>query len=263
MFFLFQPIWAAPSTSEISAALKLFNSHADATVPVPTASQLNDLVAGKVVKLLDQAHGEDKPRRALAFYYTPLPKELVWIASQDPHFVVQESTTELLMSDNMDQLRWYGHIDLPWPLSNRHWVVDVWNNHDLAQKTNDACWEHPWKKVENGLDEVIPLIKKNALPSISMDDIEEAIYTPYNQGATATISFTKDNKNDGTLIIYHATTVIGGDIPESLILQLTYAGLDKFLKDLEKRASEKVAGHYTSGHKIIYGGAGKPLPVYP
>jgi len=167
------------------------------------------------------------------------------------------------MSGKKDKLRWYGHIDLPWPLSNRHWVVDVWNNHELAQKTNDTCWEHPWKKVENGLSEVTPLIKNNALPSISLDDLEEAIYTPYNQGATATISFKKDNINDGTLIIYHATTVIGGDIPESLILQLSYAGLDKFLKDLEQRPAQTVSSHYTSGHKPIYSGAGVPLKLYP
>ncbi|MBM74601.1 MAG: hypothetical protein CMK59_04300 [Proteobacteria bacterium] len=264
MIFFFQSIWASPSESDLSAAIELFNTHAYAKVPLPEKDQLKSILSGKVVKMVDRSNGDDEPRRALGFYYTPLPRELIWIASQDPHFVVQESTTELLMSGSKDRLRWYGHIDLPWPFSNRHWVVDVWNNHQLAQKTNGQCWEHPWKKVENGLDQIMPLIAKNAIPSLSEKDLEDAIYTPYNQGALATISFeNSEQKNDGTLIIYHATTVIGGDVPESLILQLTYAGLDKFLKDLEERGKDKVTTHYTSGHQPIYSGEGTPLKPYP
>ena len=129
--------------------LLAFNKDAYASVPLLDTDQLDSLVNGKVVKIVDETNGANEPRRALGFYYSKVPRKQIWIASQDPHFVVQESTKELLLSGSKDSLRWYGHMDLPWPFSNRHWVVDVWNNHELAKNSSGSCWEHPWKKVEN------------------------------------------------------------------------------------------------------------------
>ena len=67
--------------------------------------------------------------------------------------------------------------------------------------------------------------------------------------------------NGETLIVYQAKTVVGGNIPESLILQVTYSGIDDLLKDLESRAKIRVPEHYVSGHDQVYGGDGKLIPT--
>jgi hypothetical protein len=65
-----------------------------------------------------------------------------------------------------------------------------------------------------------------------------------------------------TLVSYQATSVIGGSIPDWLVLQLTMSRLDSVLRTLEQRAQSWIPTHYGAAHEPIYGGDGREIAHY-
>ena len=247
--------------------LKEYNKHAYFSVPILNKEQLKSLLEGKVVKVIDHNPNESGPSRAVGYFISNFEKEDLWIATQDPHFTVQSSTTEFLLERDKtvpDKTMWYGYLDAPWPINDRYWVVSSWNNHSLSEKTNNLYWEHPWELLKEGPSISRKYMDQNVIKKGTKAQLDSAIYTPYNQGAWGMMSIVDTSISGNTLIVYHAKTVVGGSIPESLILQITYNGLDDLLRDLDERTRKKVPVHYVKGHDVIYGGHGKIIPPkYP
>ena len=253
--------WASPSTAEIQQALQQFNQGAVYELPTLSAQQLENLRAGKVVKVMDQQGGTTQPRRATGLLLSTASRNQLWVSCQDMHFQQQESTTELRVSlSPPDKAAWYGYLDLPWPFDDRHWVVDVYNNHSLAKATGGKAWEHPWTLVPEARAESVmtPIINQGKVKGVDMDKYHSAIYTPVNRGAWIAIDL-----GEYAIFGYHATTVVGGNIPENLIAQFVFQGMDKLLKDIDNRAQKTIPSHYSTGHKgEIIGGDGKPVGFF-
>ena len=249
---------ASPTTAEIQEALQDFNQGAVYELPSLTAQQLKQLSAGKVVKVMDQKGGTTQPRRATGLLLSSVSRNQLWVSCQDTHYQQQESTTELRVSlTPPDKAAWYGYLDLPWPFDDRHWVVDVYNNHALSAATGGKAWEHPWTLVpfERAERMMTPIVTQGKVKGIDMEMFQSAIYTPVNRGAWIAIDL-----GDHSIFGYHATTVVGGNIPENLITQFVFQGMDKLLEDIEQRAKKSIPSHYTAGHKVdIIGGDGKPV----
>ena len=255
LFMLCNMLFAGPTADSIASTISSFNTMSDTKIPTLSSSQREKLIAGKVVTLVQNGgaeKGQVAAGKAVAFYISDLPKERLWVAFQDSHFVVQESTIEkLYKSEGADKLQWYGYIDLPWPLTDRHWLVRVWNNHELAAKTNNAMWEHPWSLIPNGVDLCKDMVAKGKVKGVTEKMYSSAIYLPDSQGVWAMMDI-----EDSTLLVYSATATVGGSIPEGLMMKYLLSGLDSFMKDGEKRARNEVPKHYTSGHQQVYGGDG-------
>lgn len=251
-------VFAAPSAVEVKEALAVFNKDAVYTLPSLTAKQIETLRAGKVVKVMDRQGGTTQPRRATGFLLSTADRDHLWISCQDSHFQQQESTTELRVSlQPPDKAAWYGYLDLPWPFDDRHWLVNVYNNHKLAEATTNMAWEHPWTLVPKAgaMDTMRPLISQGKVKGVDSEKLNSAIYTPVNRGAWFAIDL-----GGHAIFGYHATTVVGGNIPENLITQFVFQGLDTLLKDIETRAEKSIPSHYTSGHSHeIIGGDGKAI----
>jgi hypothetical protein len=240
--------------------LQEYNTYAYFSVPTLRQNQVAELLKGNVVKIIDHDPEGKKPSRAVGYMISEISKSDLWLAAQDPHFTVQSSTTEFLLYQDPsvpDKMQWYGYLDAPWPITDRYWVVLSWNNHKVSVKSNNRFWEHPWELVSDGPAISRKKMDANIITKGSKSQLDSAIYTPYNQGGWGMLSISDTSIKGKTLIIYHAKTVVGGGIPENLILQLTYSGIDGLLQDLEDRARNRVPKHYVSGHKAIYGGDGK------
>jgi len=94
-------------------------------------------------------------------------------------------------------------IDMLWPLSDRHWLVQAWNNHEIRQKSNNKIWEHPWALIKNGEALMRPRIIDSAVKNVDLERFEEAIYLPVSNGSWVTIAFGKE-----TLVVYSATAAV-------------------------------------------------------
>ena len=187
---------------------------------------------------------------------TDMERNDLWIACQDPHFQLNRITQfHLIETDGIDRNLFYGFMDLPWPFSNRHWLTLSWNNHEMSARSNERYWEHPWALEKEWPLKVMPLAKTNTLGNLSIQEIEEAIFLPENQGAWVMLDL-----NIKRLVVYHTTGTVGGEIPENLMLRFLVHTMQYLMRDLETTAQKEIPKHYTTSHKVMYGGNGKPIP---
>lgn len=237
---------------EVSAAIARCSA---AVHPLPplSAEQRARLGRAEVVKIVHHAADPNAPSRAVGIALLKGGRDALWVASQDPHTTVDPSLTEFIVEQlSLDHALWYGHLDLPYPLTDRQWVVESENTHALASR---GCWEHRWSLVENGLERVRVAVATGERP-ITLERVDAALFTPVNHG-----NWLMAPLADGrTLVAYQATSVVGGSIPDWLVLKLTMSRLETLLRDLEVRASTWAPGHYRAGHAPMYGGDGRPVP---
>ena len=251
----------AATDAEVVASLAEFNRHAHFKIPVLSAKERSRLLAGDVVKVIDEAPDGSGSRRAVGFILTDASRDAMWASCQDIHFIQNSSVHELRLSlSPPDKALWYGLIDLPRPFSDRHWVVDVWNNHSLAAATEDRAWEHPWSLHAGGVAKAKAKVEAGKVPNTTLKMWEDAIETPTNLGAWVAIEL----PDGGSLFVYHAATRVAGNVPEGLMLQFVRSTLDATLKSIEARAKTKVPSHYKAGHShTVIGGDGQPLAPWP
>ena len=244
----------------IQSDIEQFNKSAYFTIPNLTEAQISELQKGEVVTILDSSAGADKPRRAMGYMLSEIPKTQLWMSCQDSHAVLQSSTKELKTKTNPDMSSdWYGFFDLPWPFSDRHWMVKSWNTQKVADSSNNKYWEHPWELIPDGATQIRPFIEAGKLPGVTIDLIDDAVYTPVSKGAWVMM----DVQSDVRLVVYHATTVVGGSIPEDAVVRYTVTTLEDLMKGMEKRAVEWVPKHYVGDHDHrILGGDNQWLPTY-
>lgn len=248
----------AASDAQVQVALARFNEHAHYRLPSLSAAQRQRLLAGEVVKVIDEAPDGSGSRRAVGLVLTPASRDAMWLACQDLHFVQSEAVHEYRMSLTApDRSRWYGIVDLPRPFSDRHYVVDVWNNHELAQQTGNLSWERPWSLVPGAVTEARGFVEAGKVPKTDLSMWQHAVETPTNLGAWVAIALP-----DGSSIFgYHAATRVGGNIPEGLMLQYVKATLDTTLLSIADRAQAVIPQHYTDAHEDVWGGDGRRVPT--
>ena len=148
--------------------------------PTLSAQQLGELTSRKSRQSHGSAGGTTQPRRATGLLLSTASRNQLWVSCQDMHFQQQESTTELRVSlSPPDKAAWYGYLDLPWPFDDRHWVVDVYNNHSLAKATGGKAWEHPWTLVPEARAESVmtPIIDQGKVKASTWISIICYLYT--------------------------------------------------------------------------------------
>lgn len=257
MIALLFPLASATTPDELRAAL----AHcARSATPMPAFddAQIAALLRGEVVRSLERPP-DDRPRRAVAALLSPTSREDLWWAAQDPHFSVVDGLVEArLRTSSADAHSWYGFLDAPRPVADRHWVVDSWNNHALAEASGGRCWEHPWRLAADGLDLARAAHERGDIRGVSSEAFASAIWVPTSEGAWFAVTTGGPN----TLFVYHTSASMGGAIPDWVVGRYIYGGLETMMRGLESRARER-PGHYVHGHAPVFDGAGRPLAYGP
>lgn len=256
------PGWAtttptAPSHDALQSALQRFNE--DAVFPLPALSDADwkALHKGEVVRTIDHpGQSVNAPKRATALLLTQSNRNQVWVACQDTHFSQNANVTDILVGSSPETGdHWYGFLDLPRPFHDRHWVVGVRNNHEMARRQPDGGWEHSWQTIEDPGQAAWPYVARGAAKGVSIKQYQEAVWTPNNSGAWLAIAIDEGH----TVLGYHAQATLGGYIPETLLLTWAKAQLDDMLLEMAERATQ-IPTHYTSEHAPLKGGDGREIP---
>ncbi|MBX2802000.1 MAG: hypothetical protein KTR31_30245 [Myxococcales bacterium] len=230
------------------------------TFPLPGVSVEDRarLLDGEVVRMIDRKPGNE-PSAAVGMAVLRAPREALWVSVQDMHAQVDPSLTEFIVEHlEGDRALWYGYFDLPRPIKDRQWVVDSTNNHRMAARTSDACWEHSWRLVPDGLERIRDTVTSTQPRGITPDHLDRAIYTPVNQGSW----FMAPIDGERVFVAYHATSVVGGLIPDWLVTQLAMSRLEELMRSLEKRALTWAPSHYRTGHEPVFGGDGNVVAPF-
>ena len=114
-----------------------------------------------MVTILDSSAGADAPRRAMGYMLSgSIANSNYGCPVKIRMRCLQSSTKELKTKVNPDKSsHWYGFFDLPWPFSDRHWMVKSWNTQKVADNSANKHWEHPWDLISDGETQIRPFIE--------------------------------------------------------------------------------------------------------
>ena len=234
---------AQPQASELASAWATHHETITAHTAAPILLSDDDfaVVAGGGIakRRLIQAG----PDRAIGVGWTPHPRSAVWVAIiDDIHNTMVEGLTEhrLGQSEAGGKLL-YQRLDLPWPLNDRQWVIEIKNDQVLAQATEDQVWSRAWALTTHRAPEVAD---------------GEALWAPTLDGGWLALDVA-----GGTMVVYQARTTIGGVVPDGLVTRWAMSTLDEMLGNLFARAAE-IPEHYSETHDPIIGGDGRPIPAF-
>lgn len=249
---------AAAAPPDVAAELARFNAGADIPVPTLTAKQRADLAAGEVVRFIEALPNDNL--RVVGFALLPAPHVSLFIASQHPRYASSASPmlTEKVLSTVGDRGVWYGIIDAPRPFTDRHWVVNNWNNHELARASDGAHWEHLWRLHPEGVEPARAVMAAGEIPGVDAEMFDAAISTPASEGGVVFL----DVGEGWTLVSYHSVFDPGGAIPERPMAELVKRSLEDYFSQLSSRALEDVPREYRAGSAPLIGADGEPIPFF-
>ena len=241
----------------VTASLEVYNEVASDPLPFLSSKQVDALLEGEVVRVRRRRpDGEDTANtaeRVTGYILIREPRVRVWLASLDPEFQASNMLTEVRLShDAAGGSRWYQHVSLPWPITDRHWVIDLGKRTDLCEATEGLIWEQHWWLADDGLRIAEQAVAAGRAPGLTPASIEKAIYLPENDGAWVLFAVT----DDVTFLAYRVRTVVGGGIPDSWITTFAMSQLEGLLRKVEKHA-QQAWRDYDPERNPIHGGDGE------
>ncbi len=145
----------------------------------------------------------------------------------------------MLSMDDDGSYRRYQHVNLPWPVRDRHWVIYCEKNVAVADYTDDRVWEHTWVLEADGLELVAAAHEEAPIDGLTEKMLDRSIYLPSNEGSWIMI----DLGDERTLLLAYMDVELGGTFPAGLVRRFTGKQLKSGL-DMFGGLAERVAGEY-------------------
>jgi len=246
----------APAVAEL---LDLYREHGSLPLPRLEADELAEIEAGEAVVSVtgtpDPDSADEVSAMALtAFQLVDAPRLLLWLSVMGGNDERDYRLTPAMLSRGPagSYVR-YQHVDLPWPVRDRHWVIACEKTTGLAAATGGRIWEHTWQLHPDGPDLLYDAHAAGRIPKLDRDDLENAIYLPSNRGAWTMIEAGLGR----TLIVARLDADLGGRFPDALVRAFTKRQLKAGLKTLAEMAT-RVDGNYDES-PVIHTGGGEPI----
>ncbi|MBX2799567.1 MAG: hypothetical protein KTR31_17960 [Myxococcales bacterium] len=219
---------AAPTAAELEAAWEAWRPQLQTHAVYPfqfTDEEWAGVAEGKVVRRRERMKGTD---RVMGLVWAPADIDTTWLAVQDGHGqVVEGFVEELLPGSTFESKLAYQSIDLPWPLATRQWVIRVANNAALRKATGGKVWERTWDLSD----------QRGAKA-----EQDKAVWLKVNEGG-----WFFAEAAGGTIVAYHARTVIGGIVPDEVATRWSFSTLTGMLERVVERIPW-VRSHYVGDH---------------
>ncbi|HCH63886.1 MAG TPA: hypothetical protein DFR83_13855 [Deltaproteobacteria bacterium] len=252
---------AALTDPELMKVLGQWKNNAALPVPMLTQKERAQLLEGKIMKRWLGPRG-GAPVGALVMVISDFSQAEIWLGSAEGHHIKGDSVESKHIVYNLpktgnEMFYWYGHLRMPMPFTNRHFVLRTMVNKSLVDATGGTCWERTWKLQEDGLAVVRPLVEAGKIPDLTVAQFDKAIYLPANLGGWLALQL----PNGQTLFGYHASSSLGGEIPDKLVNRYVMLTLGDIVDEVLQGA-RMMRTHYVSGHEPIQSGSGAPVPYF-
>ena len=188
--------------------------------------------------------------RVVGVGYWPVPRAQAWLAiTDDAPADRTDGLTERRLrgawSESPKLL--YERIDLPWPLQDRHFVIESRTNLSLAQRDR-RVWERAWTLADAHL------------PS-ARTDADGAAYdasarVAANDGSWILVEVDPTH----TLAIYSVRVDLGGNVPEGAVATWTASSVEELFASMRASASSAWTRYLARcATRPLPGGDGAPL----
>lgn len=176
----------------------------------------------------------------------------VWIAIlDDAHNGLSERITEHQLAGSVPgKKRLYQHLKLPYPLADRHWVLNILTDITLYETTKGSVWRRAW---------VLDPLGEAVFESLNPQDkrlIQDGVWTPKNQGEWLIFPV-----GEASLVIYRGLFDIGGRVPDRISKAVgSQSALDLF--NQLQSLSDQIPAHYNAQHEPILAPTGQHIPSW-
>ena len=247
--------------ADLMRVLGMWKKNAALPVPMLTQKERATLLSGKIMKRWLGPRG-GAPVGAMVMVISDYSQAEVWLGSAEGHHIKGDSVESKHIVYNLpktgnEMFYWYGYLRFPTPFTNRHFVLRTKVNKRLADATGGACWERNWKLQSDGIATVRPLVEAGKIPDLTVAQFDKAIYLPANLGGWLALQL----PNGQTLFGYHASSSLGGDIPDKLVNRYVMLTLDDIVGEVLQGAA-MMRTHYVPGHEPIQSGSGVAVPHF-
>jgi hypothetical protein len=229
LLFLIQIALALPPAATLSEDWARHQKHASKLPQFNIGLEQKDFAVLAKGEIVRKRLVLDGPDRAVGAVWSALPRDALWIAIlDDAHTALVKGLHEERISGDPggDKLL-YQHLDLPWPFTDRQWVIAIQNDVPLLNATDGGVWSRTWHLAD---------------PATVPKPDPDAIWTPMIDGSWLLIS-----AGGGTIAVYQVRTLIGGAIPMEAVTQWALRALDEMLNKMVLRAGE-IPAHYDGEH---------------
>jgi len=212
-------------------------------------NDFEDLAMGQIVKKRSKL--ADGVQRVDTMVWLPLDAPLMWLAiHDDQHNDLNEGLVEHALQVEQDGSKvLYQRIDLPIPFEDRFWVIQITNNAELYQVTEQRILERTWDLYPEGLK--LLSAKLNA-------ENEGKVWTPANKGGWRLIQI----KDQGCLVLYRVDSDVGGFVPDGFVGRFTLARMDELIERMAA-AAKAMPLHYTQEHSRVVLPGGEEISSWP
>ena len=248
---------AVPAVASDTSSLDLSNAwRTAAPYQVGFASSLeildgdwSEVSRGEVVVRREpQASGPD---RVWGVSFIEEPPSSVWIAIiDDPHLHLSSEVLEYALESSTPERKvLYQLLDLPFPISDRFWIIEISSNADVYARSGGLLWRREWRSIENGQWGGV-----YSLPTELQSGALSAVYAPVNEG-----SWTLLPVGVGTIVLYEGRADSAGNLPMGLVDRIALENVERTLSRLDEIASEAEAHYGEEGHYTIFAPNNEPL----
>lgn len=209
----------------------------------------------KVLKAPREAQAEHGDSfGVLAMKIVEAPRLLVWLAMIADSNELDGRFTRAVLSDvpGGSKVR-YQHLNLPWPFSDRHWVIQVENYVDIAKASEGRIWERRWQLHARGRELIDAAYADGDIVGLTPQVLDHSIYLPTNRGSWTVLDLAQNR----TLVAAFVDMRLGGLIPDGLVrgyikreLRDGFTLLDKVIERAHTNAD---------GPRRYYDGWGHPI----
>jgi len=191
---------------------------------------------------------EGGPETALGLDRWPVSKSEAWLSiTEDSKVKAVKGLTEIVLRGRWGSNKLlYQHLDLPWPLQDRHWAIALQGNPALAKSS--GVWERSWK-----LDLAAMELAAPRMGSV----YQEALVTPVNEGGWLLVELAPRD----TLVLYQARASFGGGVPDSAVEGWALSNMVELLQKFEQGALG-MRSSYGHGCDQQPGGDGATIPCF-
>ena len=161
--------------------LAQFSRLSGVLVPELQPADIETLLAGKSIVT---ASGESGPRAdegvdemgLLGLQLVDAPRLLVWLTMLGGGGRSDGRVTSVRLSSMpTGSYARYQHVNLPWPIRDRHWVIYCDKNLELAQASAGAIWEHRWSLHESGERLLRTAFEDSRIPGLDIRTLDNSI----------------------------------------------------------------------------------------
>lgn len=240
---------------KIPPLLALYSEQGDLRLPNLSPAELDALAAGTALVTLyheeKTSAGDVHAMRVVGWQVVKAPRLLVWLSlfggNEDSsarlqHVVLTRRPAGAYVS--------YHHVDLPWPFSDRHWLILCEQNSSLANASHDEIWEHRWSLLPPDGSLLEATYESGRVVGLTRKAFDNSVYLTANRGAWIVF----DLGEAGTLVAASMDVDFGGHFPDALVQSYAKQQMKAFFAALHA-----LPGAHYAAKPVIDDGRGVPI----